>query len=130
VRRRTCAPRRLRHLHQLRERALDRAKETTLRIAQIGKSFRNEITPQNFVFRTREFEQMEMEYFVHRLTLTSVPLLDRDAPRLVPRPRCPEDQLRLHEHAQADLSHYSRGTTDIEFAYRGVGRAGGRRQSW
>ena len=59
-------------------------------IAQIGKSFRNEITPQNFVFRTREFEQMEMEYFVPPADADRVvPLLDRDAPRLVPRPRHP-----------------------------------------
>jgi glycyl-tRNA synthetase len=87
-------------------------------IAQIGKSFRNEITPQNFVFRTREFEQMEMEYFV--------PPADAEtwyrfwiqtrydwyvnlgiAPEL----------LRLHEHAKEDLSHYSKGTTDVEFLY-------------
>jgi glycyl-tRNA synthetase len=87
-------------------------------IAQIGKSFRNEITPQNFVFRTREFEQMEMEYFV--------PPMDADqwyrywiATRLAwyLDLGIPEEQLRLHEHAPEDLSHYSRGTTDVEFAY-------------
>jgi glycyl-tRNA synthetase len=87
-------------------------------IAQIGKSFRNEITPQNFVFRTREFEQMEMEYFV--------PPAEADewyrywvATRLAwyLDLGIPEEQLRLHEHAQEDLSHYSRGTTDVEFAY-------------
>ena len=87
-------------------------------IAQIGKSFRNEITPQNFVFRTREFEQMEMEYFV--------PPADADqwyrywiATRLAwyLDLGIPEEQLRLHEHAQEDLSHYSRGTTDVEFAF-------------
>jgi glycyl-tRNA synthetase len=87
-------------------------------IAQIGKSFRNEITPQNFVFRTREFEQMEMEFFV--------PPTDADewyrywiATRLAwyLDLGIPEEQLRLHEHAQEDLSHYSRGTTDVEFAY-------------
>jgi glycyl-tRNA synthetase len=87
-------------------------------IAQIGKSFRNEITPQNFVFRTREFEQMEMEYFV--------PPADADewyrywvATRLdwYIDLGIPEEQLRLHEHAKEDLSHYSRGTTDVEFAY-------------
>ena len=87
-------------------------------IAQIGKSFRNEITPQNFVFRTREFEQMEMEYFVP----------PADAPhwyRYWIDQRfnwyldlgIPAEKLRLHEHAAADLSHYSRGTTDVEFAY-------------
>jgi glycyl-tRNA synthetase len=87
-------------------------------IAQIGKSFRNEITPQNFVFRTREFEQMEMEYFV--------PPAEADNwYRYWIKARydwyldlgIPEKLLRLHEHAAADLSHYSRGTTDVEFAY-------------
>jgi len=87
-------------------------------IAQIGKSFRNEITPQNFVFRTREFEQMEMEYFV-------APADADEWYRYWVQQRfdwyvdlgiAPE-LLRLHEHAQADLSHYSRGTTDVEFAY-------------
>ena len=87
-------------------------------IAQVGKSFRNEITPQNFVFRTREFEQMEMEYFV--------PPADADEwYRYWIETRLawyldlgiPDEQLRLHEHAPEDLSHYSRGTTDVEFAY-------------
>jgi len=87
-------------------------------IAQIGKSFRNEITPQNFVFRTREFEQMEMEYFV-------APADADEWYRYWVQARydwyiglgIPEELLRLHEHAQADLSHYSRGTTDVEFLY-------------
>ena len=87
-------------------------------IAQIGKSFRNEITPQNFVFRTREFEQMEMEYFV--------PPAEADEwYRYWVQARfewylglgIPRELLRLHEHALADLSHYSRGTTDVEFLY-------------
>ena len=87
-------------------------------IAQVGKSFRNEITPQNFVFRTREFEQMEMEYFV--------PPADADRwYRYWIETRLawyvdlgiPAEQLRLHEHAKEDLSHYSRGTTDVEYAY-------------
>ncbi len=87
-------------------------------IAQIGKSFRNEITPQNFVFRTREFEQMEMEYFVP----------PSEAPEWYKywiKARydwyvdlgIPTELLRLHEHAKEDLSHYSKGTTDVEFAY-------------
>ena len=87
-------------------------------VAQVGKSFRNEITPQNFVFRTREFEQMEMEYFV--------PPAEADQwYRYWIRTRydwyvdlgMPVELLRLHEHAKEDLSHYSRGTTDIEFDY-------------
>ncbi|HEY5302896.1 MAG TPA: glycine--tRNA ligase [Acidimicrobiales bacterium] len=87
-------------------------------IAQIGKSFRNEITPQNFVFRTREFEQMEMEFFVP-------PAAADEWYRYWIDQRfnwylalgIPAHQLRLHEHAKEDLSHYSRGTTDVEFAY-------------
>ncbi len=89
-------------------------------VAQIGKSFRNEITPGNFIFRTREFEQMEMEFFV--------------------RPNAEEeerwfnfwvefrynwflkygvarDHLRMRPHGAEELSHYSRGTTDLEFLY-------------
>jgi glycyl-tRNA synthetase len=87
-------------------------------IAQIGKSFRNEITPGNFVFRTREFEQMEMEYFVP----------PEDAPhwyeywcqerfRWYTDLGIPEDQLRLRPHATEELSHYSAGTSDVEFMY-------------
>jgi len=87
-------------------------------VAQVGKSFRNEITPQNFVFRTREFEQMELEFFV--------PPADADEwYRYWIEQRfnwyldlgIPADQLRLHEHAKEDLSHYSRGTTDVEYLY-------------
>ncbi|HET9732712.1 MAG TPA: glycine--tRNA ligase [Acidimicrobiales bacterium] len=87
-------------------------------IAQVGKSFRNEITPGNFVFRTREFEQMELEYFVppaesakwyrywcdERLQW----YIDLGIPR---------DQLRLRAHETDELSHYSAGTSDVEFAY-------------
>jgi glycyl-tRNA synthetase len=87
-------------------------------IAQIGKSFRNEITPGNFVFRTREFEQMEMEYFV--------PPAEADtwfeywcAERMAwyRGLGIPEDRLRLREHAAEELSHYSARTADIEFAF-------------
>jgi len=87
-------------------------------IAQIGKSFRNEITPQNFVFRTREFEQMEMEFFVapgdaetwYRYWIEERFNWFVDL-------GIPAESLRRHEHAAADLSHYSRGTTDIEFEF-------------
>jgi glycyl-tRNA synthetase len=87
-------------------------------IAQIGKSFRNEITPQNYVFRTREFEQMEMEYFVP-------PAEAEEWYRYWIKVRfdwylglgISPESLRLHEHAKEDLSHYSKGTTDIEFLY-------------
>jgi glycyl-tRNA synthetase len=88
-------------------------------IAQIGKSFRNEITPRNFIFRSREFEQMEMEYFIHpdadwlacheewlkwcRDWLLSIGL--------------PDTHLSLHEHPKAKLAFYSRRTVDIMFQY-------------
>ncbi len=87
-------------------------------IAQVGKSFRNEITPQNFVFRTREFEQMEMEYFVapesaeewYRYWIDTRFAWHVDL-------GIPSALLRLHAHAKEDLSHYSKGTTDIEFYF-------------
>ncbi|MDP3071728.1 MAG: glycine--tRNA ligase [Opitutaceae bacterium] len=88
-------------------------------IAQIGKSFRNEITPRNFIFRSREFEQMEMEYFIHedadwdkchkdwiewcRQWLISVGL--------------PESHLSLYAHPKEKLAFYSKGTVDIMFQY-------------
>jgi glycyl-tRNA synthetase len=87
-------------------------------IAQIGKSFRNEITPGNFIFRTREFEQMEMEYFVppadaqqwfdHWLAQRHEWYL-----RLGIR----ADHLRLRAHDQDELSHYSSATSDVEYLF-------------
>ena len=87
-------------------------------VAQVGKSFRNEITPGNFTFRTREFEQMEMEFFVKPGTdlewfsywkdfchqfLLSLGLRD--------------ESLRLRDHEKEELSHYSKATTDIEYLF-------------
>jgi glycyl-tRNA synthetase len=88
-------------------------------IAQIGKSFRNEITPRNFIFRSREFEQMEMEYFIHEDAdwakchrewinwckdwLISIGL--------------PESHLSEYDHPKEKLAFYSRGTTDIMYRY-------------
>ena len=88
-------------------------------IAQIGKSFRNEITPRNFIFRSREFEQMEMEYFIHEdadwakcheewivwceAWLKSIGL--------------PASHLSRYTHPKEKLAFYSRGTVDIMFAY-------------
>ncbi|KGX90230.1 glycyl-tRNA synthetase [Pontibacillus halophilus JSM 076056 = DSM 19796] len=87
-------------------------------IAQVGKSFRNEITPGNFTFRTREFEQMELEFFVkpgeelewydHWKETSHNWLLNLG---LNP------DNLRLREHDSDELSHYSNATTDIEFKF-------------
>ena len=87
-------------------------------IAQVGKSFRNEITPQNFVFRTREFEQMEMEYFVPPAEAErwyGYWIETRFAWYV--ELGIPESMLRRHVHAPEDLSHYSRGTTDVEFLF-------------
>ncbi|WP_445165929.1 glycine--tRNA ligase [Mycolicibacterium sp. Dal123E01] len=87
-------------------------------IGQIGKSFRNEITPGNFIFRTREFEQMEMEFFVEPDTAPEWHKYWIDT-RLqwyidlgIKR-----DNLRLFEHPKEKLSHYSAGTTDIEYKF-------------
>jgi len=87
-------------------------------IAQVGKSFRNEITPRNFIFRVREFEQMEMEFFVR-------PGTDEQwhdywiAQRwqwyvdLGMRP----GNLRIRDHAKQELSHYSKATVDVEYRF-------------
>jgi glycyl-tRNA synthetase len=87
-------------------------------IAQVGKAFRNEITPQNFVFRTREFELMEMEYFVppaEAATWHEYWLAERV--RWFVDLGMPEDMLRLRHHEKEELSHYSLATADIEFAF-------------
>jgi glycyl-tRNA synthetase len=87
-------------------------------IAQMGKSFRNEITPGNFVFRTREFEQMELEYFVppdeagQWLEYWCNERLDWYVRLGIPR-----EMLRLRAHTPEELSHYSSGTYDVEFAF-------------
>ncbi|QHN50740.1 glycine--tRNA ligase [Geobacillus stearothermophilus] len=87
-------------------------------IAQIGKSFRNEITPGNFTFRTREFEQMELEFFCkpgeelqwfdYWKQFCKDWLLSLDMK---------EDNIRLRDHAKEELSHYSNATTDIEYHF-------------
>ena len=93
-------------------------KKVPFGIGQIGKSFRNEITPGNFTFRTREFEQMELEFFCKPGTdlewfgywrgfcrdwLLSLAI--------------PEDHIRLRDHDPAELAFYSKGTTDIEYTF-------------
>ncbi len=87
-------------------------------IGQIGKSFRNEITPGNFIFRTREFEQMEMEFFVR-------PGTDEQWHEQWIETRMAwyaglglsPDNLRLHEHPAEKLSHYSKRTVDVEYRF-------------
>jgi glycyl-tRNA synthetase len=88
-------------------------------IAQTGKSFRNEITPGNFIFRTREFEQMEMEFFVE-------PGTDAEWHEYWLKARwdwytdlgIDPENLRFYEHPQEKLSHYSTRTVDIEYRFR------------
>jgi len=87
-------------------------------IGQIGKAFRNEITPGNFIFRTREFEQMELEYFVkpgedmewfnywRRFTIEFFTDLG-----------VKKENLRLRDHSPEELSHYSKATTDLEYNF-------------
>ncbi len=87
-------------------------------IAQIGKSFRNEITPQNFVFRTREFEQMEMEYFVPPDEATQwYEYWCQQRADWYDELGIPSDKLRLRPHDADELSHYSTGTSDVEFLF-------------
>jgi glycyl-tRNA synthetase len=87
-------------------------------IAQVGKSFRNEITPGNFIFRTLEFEQMEMEFFVPPDQAQQWYDYWRGE-RLdwYTRLGISRERLRLREHDQEELSHYSSGTADVEYLY-------------
>jgi glycyl-tRNA synthetase len=87
-------------------------------IAQVGKSFRNEITPGNFIFRTREFEQMEMEYFVPPQEAEkwfSYWLTERE--RWYVDLGIRSDHLRLRAHGKDELSHYSSATSDVEYLF-------------
>ena len=87
-------------------------------VAQIGKSFRNEITPGNFIFRTREFEQMEMEYFVE-------PGTDEEWFEYWVNQRLQwyidlgvrKDRLRLRPHEADELAHYAKAATDVEYEF-------------
>lgn len=91
-------------------------------IGQIGKSFRNEITPGNFIFRTREFEQMELEFFCkpgeeiewqnYWKTFASDWLTSLNMS---------SENMRLRDHDEDELSHYSNATTDIEYKFHLVG---------
>jgi len=93
-------------------------KRLPLGIAQIGKSFRNEITPGNFTFRTREFEQMEMEFFVK-------PGTDEEWYRYWANERfnwylalgIRKDNLRMREHDKSELAHYAKACVDVEYLF-------------
>ncbi len=89
-----------------------------LGIAQIGKSFRNEITPRNFTFRSREFEQMEIEFFCHPDASSQWYQYWRERRfRWYTELGLDGERLRLREHHPEELSHYSTGTADIEYAF-------------
>ena len=87
-------------------------------IAQTGKSFRNEITPRNFTFRSREFEQMEIEFFCHPNSSRKWYEYWRDRRMAWYKGLgLSGERLQLREHAQDELSHYSCGTADVEYAF-------------
>ena len=87
-------------------------------VAQIGKSFRNEITPGNFTFRTREFEQMELEFFCEPGTDLDWFVYWKNFCRdWLLHMGIREENLRLRDHEQEELSHYSKATTDFEFLF-------------
>ena len=87
-------------------------------ICQIGKSFRNEITPGNFIFRTREFEQMEMEFFCEPGTdLEWFNYWKEHCKNWLLGLGIKEENLRLRDHEKEELSHYSNATTDFEFLF-------------
>ncbi len=87
-------------------------------IGQMGRSFRNEITPGNFIFRTREFEQMELEFFCKPGTdLEWYEYWKKFCKDWLINFGIKEENLRLREHSKEELSFYSKGTTDIEFLF-------------
>jgi glycyl-tRNA synthetase len=87
-------------------------------IGQIGKSFRNEITPGNFIFRTREFEQMELEFFCKPGTdLEWFSYWKNFCADFLRALGIKDERFRLRDHGEEELSHYSAATTDIEFLF-------------
>ena len=101
----------------------DNVQRTTRRklpfgVCQIGKSFRNEITPGNFTFRTREFEQMEMEFFCKPDTdLEWFAYWKEQCVNFLKSLGMQDENMRLRDHAKEELSFYSRATTDIEYLF-------------
>ncbi len=92
-------------------------------IAQVGKSFRNEITPANFIFRTLEFEQMEMEFFVPPDEAQQwYEFWCEERFEWYVKLGIARENLRLRPHTPEELSHYSTGTSDVEYLYAGVWR--------
>ncbi len=90
-------------------------------IAQIGKAFRNEITPGNFIFRTREFEQMEMQFFVEPSSADK--WFEYWKAQRMDWHRglgLAEDRLEFHQHTKEELAHYARGAVDVQFDFGGT----------
>ncbi len=90
-------------------------------IAQIGKAFRNEITPGNFIFRTREFEQMEMQFFVE--PGSDMDWFERWKEERIVWHRSiglEADRLRFHEHTPEELAHYARAAVDVQYDFGGT----------
>ena len=93
-------------------------KRMPMGIAQIGKSFRNEITPGNFTFRTREFEQMELEFFCHPSEEFEWFKYWKDyCHNWLKSLGLKEENIKLRDHSAEELSHYSNATTDIEYKF-------------
>jgi len=93
-------------------------KKVPFGVGQVGKSFRNEITPGNFTFRTREFEQMELEFFCKPGTDLEWFSYWKDyCKNWLLSLGIKEENIRLRDHEQEELSHYSNATTDIEFVF-------------
>jgi glycyl-tRNA synthetase len=90
-------------------------------IAQIGKAFRNEITPGNFIFRTREFEQMEMQFFVEPGTdMTWFEYWKAERMKWHQELGLAPDRLEFHQHEAHELAHYARAAFDIQFDFGGT----------
>ncbi|MCZ6534027.1 MAG: glycine--tRNA ligase [SAR324 cluster bacterium] len=93
-------------------------KKVPFGIGQIGKSFRNEITPGNFIFRTREFEQMELEFFCHPSQSSEwFTHWKNFCMEWLLSFGMTQDNLRMRDHAAEELSHYSQATADIEYCF-------------
>ncbi|RMH79532.1 MAG: glycine--tRNA ligase [Calditrichaeota bacterium] len=103
------------NFHNVRESA---RRKLPFGIAQIGKAFRNEITPGNFIFRTREFEQMEMQYFVKPGTDEEwFEYWKEERFKWYERLGIRKENLRFHEHGEDELAHYAKRAFDIEYQF-------------
>ena len=103
------------NFHNIREAS---RKKLPFGIAQIGKAFRNEITPGNFIFRTREFEQMEMQFFVHPDDDEKWFEFWKEARmNWFERLGLRKEKLRFHEHSKDELAHYAKTAFDVEYEF-------------